>query len=118
MARLWLLPCILLGACSSQPAMNPRDAADANDTGGRLVPNGQGERAVLGRLSTLPSGKPERIGDETVLVGAPYLAASGQTCRPLDLTGGPASSKRHRLACTDGRAWFFVPDVFGRSTLE
>lgn len=104
-------------ACAAQPQPNPRDVADANDTGGRLAPSGEGERALLRQLPKLPSGAPQRVGAVSVLAEPPYQAASGQTCRALHLTQAKASD-RHRLACTDGKSWFFVPDVFGSNSAE
>ncbi len=106
-----------LSACSAQPQTSPRDVADANDTGGRLAPSSDGERALLLRLSKLPSSAPQRVGDATVVAEPAYQAASGQTCRALHLTQANAAA-RHRLACSDGKTWFFVPDVFGSNATE
>ncbi len=103
----------LLIACSSEPMTSPRDAADANDTGRRLAPNGQTERALLSALPSLPSGNERRIGDASVIAEPPYGAASSRTCRALHITQGPTRKTSHRLACTDGSGWFFVPDIFG-----
>jgi hypothetical protein len=107
-----LLATALLG-CSSSPRTNPRDAADANDTGRKLVPSSESERALLREVMTLPNGAPKRIGHDTVVADAAYQAASGRTCRALRVTSGPEQRAAQHLACTDGRAWFFVPDVFG-----
>ncbi len=106
-----------LTACAAQPQPSPRDVADANDTGGRLAPSGEADRALLRQLPKLPSGAPQRVGDATVVAEPAYQAASGQTCRALHVTHANASA-RHRLACTDGKTWFFVPDVFGSNALE
>lgn len=102
-------------ACAAQPQPSPRDVADANDTGGRLAPNGDAERTLLLQLAKLPSGTPRRVSDATVVAEPAYQAASGQTCRALHVTQGNASA-RHRLACSDGKSWFFVPDVFGSNS--
>jgi hypothetical protein len=69
---------------------------------------------VAERLPRLANGATLRVGDETVVGDAAYAAASGRTCRRLQLTqgSGPTSD---RLACSDGGAWFFVPDVFDTS---
>jgi hypothetical protein len=112
-----MLLVVSLSACAGQPPTSPRDEADANDTGRRLAPSGEGERALLGRLSKLPSDAPQRVGDATILAEPPYQAASGQTCRALHVTQGKAVA-RHRLACSDGVTWFFVPDVFGSNAAE
>ena len=105
----------LLNGCSSPPPVNARDAADANDLGRVLAAKNDDERALLKQLSSLPSGTPKRVGSEDVLAEAPYNAASGHTCRALHLTPLRTHTTNHRLACTNGRDWFFVPDVFGDS---
>lgn len=104
-------------ACSPRPETNPRDAADANDTGRQVAPAGESERAVLRQVPTLRSGTPQRIGDATVTAEAPYPAASGRTCRALLVTQASAAAK-HYLACSNGKTWFFVPDVFGGNPAE
>jgi hypothetical protein len=109
---LLLLLAVVLNACSGPPAASARDVADANDTGRTLSPQTANERQLLQQLSQLPNGKAQRIGDTNVIADAPYSAASGHTCRAVQLTGGPKRTADHRLACTDGHAWFFVPDVF------
>src|SRR5690242_18437720 len=105
-----------LSACSRQPETSPRDAADANDTGRMLAAQGESERALLSQLGTFPTGTARRVGDTSVVAEAPYAAASGRTCRALHISAPGAREQRHRLACSDGKAWFFVPDVFGRNT--
>ncbi len=110
--RLSILLLLLALACSSAPRLSARDVADANDTGRALAAKSDDERGVLGRLAVLPSGKHERVGGATVMAEAPYTAASGRTCRALRLTQAPTQAARRRLACSDGKAWFFVPDVF------
>ncbi len=108
-----MLLSVLPIACSSTPKTSARDAADANDTGRKLPPNSQSERTLLNELSSLPSGKERRIGNETVVAEPPYAAASSRTCRALHIAAGQPPGTSHRLACTDGARWFFVPDVFG-----
>lgn len=103
----------LLFACSSTPPASARDVADANDTGRLLVGKSASDRALLEQLSGLPSGTPQRVGSATVVAESPYAAASGRSCRALHLTAASTKSPINRLACSDGRSWFFVPDVFG-----
>ena len=107
----------LLGGCARRET-NARDAADANDAGRWLAASGEGERALLGRLSTLPSGTEQRMGDSVVVAEAPYDAASGRTCRALHVASPQTHVKSHRLACRKGNAWFFVPDVFGANSVQ
>jgi hypothetical protein len=103
----------LLVACSAQPPLSPRDAADASDTGGTLRANNENERTLLKEVSVLPSGSARHVGDATVVAEPAYVSASGRTCRALNVTPGQTGETSHRLACNDGQIWFFVPDVFG-----
>lgn len=103
----------LLGACSSAAPISARDAADANDTGATLLAKNEAERSLLTQVPTLPSQTARRLGQTVVVAEAPYTAASGRTCRALHLTSSSPKTDSHRLACNDGKAWFFVPDVFG-----
>jgi hypothetical protein len=104
----------LLAACAAPPQASPRDLADANDTGGTLKATSASEREILERLPRLANGAALRVGDGTVVGDAAYAAASGRTCRRVQLTQG-SGRKSDRLACSDGGAWFFVPDVFDPS---
>lgn len=108
-----LLPAALLIACAGEPKLSARDAADANDTGRVLTPTNENERRLLRELPALPSGKAQRVGDTNVVAEEPYASASGKSCRALQVTSGPTRPASHRLACTDGKVWFFVPDIFG-----
>lgn len=106
-----LLLSLALSACSSPRPINARDVADANDTGNAIPAGNASERNLLVEVSHMPTGTRQRVGELDVTAAAPYSAASGRTCRPLELaTGGKLD---RRLACTDGRDWFFVPKVFG-----
>lgn len=117
-SKLSLVALLLPLACSSGLQPGARDLADANDTGRSVDAKSHDERALLARLSTLPSGKPERVGTATIVAEPAYTAASGRTCRALQLTQGPGSVSRPRLACSKGDAWFFVPDVFESDTTQ
>lgn len=100
--------------CSPATVVSQRDVADANDTGRTLPAEDDADRALLRELTHLPSGSPRRFGSKSVVAEAPYTAASGRSCRTLHFTTttrAPVS----RLACNDGKNWFFVPDVFGAS---
>jgi hypothetical protein len=110
---LWLA----LVACSTTPPLSARDAADASDTGQWIVPKTPTERYLLQRLPSMPTGAPERVGELSVTADATYTAASGRTCRPLELSTIRTHAISHRLACTKGAAWFFVPDVFANSAI-
>lgn len=68
---------------------------------------------MLSALPTLPSGQPRRVAAATVVAEPAYTAASGRTCRAVQLSSATSTRTSHRLACTSGRDWFFVPDVFG-----
>jgi hypothetical protein len=110
------LPVLLLVACSSGPSASARDVADANDTGRTLAGKSESERALLSEAGTLPSGTQRRIRSTTVIADAPYSSASGRTCRVLHVSEVAAKRPAERLACSDGKSWFFVPDVFGSPT--
>lgn len=98
-------------ACSSQPALGQAEIRDANDVGSASPGKTEQERELLRKVASLPSGNPSRVGSTLVTAEAPYTAASGRTCRALHVGEGKQATER--LACNDGRAWFFVPDVFG-----
>lgn len=117
-AVFFMLLLTWLCACSRTPEVSARDAADANDTGRVLEAKGDSERAVLAQLGSFPSGAARRVGDITVSAEPPYPAASGRTCRSLHVSSGHAGARQDRLACTDGKSWFFVPDVFARGKAE
>lgn len=103
--------CVL--GCGSAPKPAPRDAADANDTGGTVPARNPNEQTILQQLDRLPAGVPRSFGNATVVADAAYTsAASGRTCRALRI-GQDKQAARQRLACTEGQAWFFVPDVLG-----
>lgn len=111
--RSWIVAVVAgVAACAAAPQPSAREVADANDTGQALTAKSEQERAVLREAASLPSGVARRISGTNVLAEAPYVAASGRTCRALQLSEH-ASQAIHRLACSDGKAWFFVPDVFG-----
>jgi hypothetical protein len=106
----------LLGACAADPPLNARDAADANDTGQTLGAKSESERNLLRQLATLPNSAAKLVGDTTVIAEAPYQSASGRTCRSLQLSRHQTTTLR--LACNDGKGWFFVPDVFAGGGAE
>jgi hypothetical protein len=72
----------------------------------------------MSQLSSLPSGAARRLGNLSVQADAPYHAASGRTCRALHLKPAQSKQEIRRVACTDGKTWFFVPDVFGNNPAE
>lgn len=100
-------------ACASARPPSDRDIADANDTGRTLTADTAAERELLRRLPQLRAGTPQSIGEDSVVAEPAYTAASGRTCRALWLTSGKAGNTSHRVACSNGSEWFFVPDVFG-----
>lgn len=112
-AGLFLLLLPGFGGCASEPALNARDAADASDTGRVLAPANDSERRLLEALPRLAEGREQRVAEAKVVAEAPYASASGKTCRAVHFLSGPRPSETHRLACSDGKSWFFVPDVLG-----
>jgi hypothetical protein len=117
LSRLGALALVLSGC--SRPVVEARAAADANDTGAKLGPRNELERAVLQALSSLPAGKPSKVGGAVVVAETAYTAASGRTCRSLNISSAASAGKTsHRLACVNGGSWFFAPDVFGSAGAE
>lgn len=108
-------------SCGGQPAISPRDVADANDTGRHLPAKNESEKTILRQVGELPTGVQRSIGDSTVVADAVYSAAvNGRKCRSLRI-GPKLAAKdaptRQRVACTEGEGWFFVPDVLGTDTV-
>lgn len=104
-----------LGGCAARPVISARDLADANDTGSTLKGRTEDERAVLAQLPRLPAGMPQTVRGTRVVADEPYEAASGRRCRALRLQER-TQGEIERLACTNGKEWFFVPNVFGPSS--
>ena len=121
----WRAACALLTvavavACGpAQPPPNDPAVLDANDRGSTVAPTSDAERQLLAQLGKLPAGKKTQIGALTVVAHKPYYAASGRTCRSVDVTSA-ANPKQNgaRLACTNGSEWFFVPNVFVAPTAD
>ena len=113
--RHWSSLALLLLPLACSPVRQPtaRDVADANDTGRTVPAVNATERQVLDKVAALPSGVATHVGDATVSAEAPYAAASARSCRALHITLSASQQPLHRLACSDGGAWFFVPDIFG-----
>lgn len=108
---------LLLAAagCASQSQGEPRDVADANDTGRSLPAPTRLEQDVLRALPSLESGQARPVGNALVVAEPIYTAASGRTCRALSI--GVGGKNVARLACHSGGTWYFVPDVFGHAEL-
>jgi hypothetical protein len=104
---------LFVAACSAGPVVNQRDIADANDVGGTLAAQTPLERDLLQQVASLKTATAQRIGDSMVIADSPYQAASGRRCRSIHVTAAGAGAAVQRLACTNGNAWVFVPDVFG-----
>jgi len=115
-----LLTVATAAACGgAQPPPNDPAVLDANDRGSTVAPTSDAERQLLAQLGDLPTGKKQKIGSLTVVAQKPYYAASGRTCRNLDVTNATHPKQTGpRLACTDGSEWFFVPNVFVAPTAE
>jgi hypothetical protein len=108
-----ILLATLAVACGGGHRSRAQDVTDANDTG-RVIPAGTPtERAILAQLGQLPPGSRRALGDGSVVAEPAYHAASGRLCRALQMTEPGQRKVRQRLACSDGRQWFFVPDVLG-----
>lgn len=91
-------------AVSSQPGA-------PGDEGGVVEPENEAQRRVLKELDALPAGRPRRVGSVTVVAEPPYFAGSGRTCRGLTFTSAGGRQSARLLACKEGRAWVYVPNV-------
>lgn len=76
-----------------------------------MLPANESEKRLLAELPMMAPSSLQRIGEQAVIVDAPYTAASGRTCRTVHVTQG-VRRESTRLACSDGTRWFFVPEVF------
>ena len=115
-----LLVVVAAVACGgAQPPPNDPAVLDANDRGSTVAPTSDAERQLLAQLGDLPAGKKQQIGSLTVVANKPYHAASGRTCRSVDVTSATSKGATGaRLACTEGGEWFFVPNVFVAPTAD
>ena len=102
-----LLLSAIASGCGSSP---PREADIFHDPALRPgVVEAQGaEREMLARLGSIPDETQVEAAGTTLVVEAPYAAASGRRCRGLRAVSG------RRIACeTSDGEWVFVPDVSG-----
>jgi hypothetical protein len=107
----WLVGGAVVACGSASPMPTPQEAKDAHDTGTRLGASSPMEESVLAALESMPANQPRQFGDVSVTGRAPYHAASGRRCRSV-LFARSGDAAPDRVACTDGKAWFFVPNVF------
>lgn len=117
-ARAWalgmmsLLGCLMSVACAGERHFSRPPTAMAAG-GGTAEPASPAEAKVLEQLDAVAPGQPKAVGDLTVVADAPYHAASGKKCRQVTMTTKRSPKvSRTRLACNDGGAWQFVPNVF------
>ena len=102
------------GCGGSRNTYSPEHSAQYS--GSKVEPSSSDETALLEKLDSLASGSKARVGGLTVVADRPYFAASGRTCRRVVISSGGRGGDRSRLACKDGEAWFFAPDVFAPGT--
>jgi hypothetical protein len=107
-----LLAFFVMSCAGSQPAATSGAPASA---GGTIPPADSSEQEVLDRVGNLPPRAAVRVQGLTVFADYPYTAASGRTCRRLTLTR-TGRQPTDRMACSDGKSWFFVPSVFVTGT--
>jgi hypothetical protein len=109
---LWLAA-LWLACCSTrQPPRPVHPGLDGSDERGVVSPATDTERAVLERLGSLAPGQREQVRGVAVVAEPAYAAASGRSCRRLALGPSGGNASEARLACSEGKGWFFVPNVF------
>jgi hypothetical protein len=108
---LWPLPLALALMSCSGSAPPPETAAAPARAGGTIPPANSAEKEILLRIDQMPARAAVRVQGLTVIADYPYVAASGRTCRRITQTSSSGASAE-RLACSDGRTWFYVPTVF------
>lgn len=115
--RLWtasslVLVSALAGACGAgAPPAESEIWHAANLRPGVELATSPGEELLLARLASLPADESVRLEGEVFRAGAPYVAASGRTCRRVFIETDAAP--RERLACDDSEGrWVFVPNPF------
>ena len=106
---LALLAPATLYACGSTHTPGDRSYA-ASVAPGTRAPTGDLEKSILARLPSLTAGQSESIQGHQVTVGESYDAASGRTCKSIQVSG---PSQSQSLACLMPEGWAYVPQVMG-----
>jgi len=114
MLRFWvsllmLVSSFVLCCGGATPAGNAETFAP-----GLRQPANTDEMRILKLVASLDDGAVENFGDHLkIKVGMSYYAASGRTCRPLDIIGTNENKNFQRhLTCKDKNGkWCFVPAV-------
>jgi hypothetical protein len=111
--------CVVMLGCGSASQNLAADGPTPLLGSGKAEAASPAEAKVLAQLEGLPAAKAQKVDTLSVVADAPYVAASGKTCRRLTLTPlEPPKTSRTRLACKDvgqhdgASAWGFVPSVF------
>jgi hypothetical protein len=99
-----LIAAILIAGCGGA-------AAAPQNTGNKGEPGSKAEQLALGAVEGLAPGASSIVGDLELRAEPAYSSASGRLCRWLLLTPRGRGAARRRLACKDGAAWFYAPDV-------
>ncbi|WMC09210.1 hypothetical protein PU634_08705 [Oceanimonas pelagia] len=87
--------CLTLAGCASQ---------QENNTNSASTPLNQFlTSAVANATTTLPTSP--WGANAQVTAGAPYFAASGKTCRPLQVTQATGTSEQHIACQTQNGEW-------------
>ena len=101
---------LLTAACGSSPPAEADIYHDPALRPGRVAAEGA-DAQLLAQLDSLDAEGSLTAGGTTYQVAAPYEAASGRSCRPVE---GPTGA---RLACNDADdGWSFVPGVLPTAT--
>jgi hypothetical protein len=114
---------VLLGllwtGCASAPPTDAEIWHQSTLRPGVVPPGTHGERELLVRMPDVPVGQPVAFGSQVFTVDAPYVAASGRTCRPVTARSNEADGHvDFRLACEEPDGWAFVPDPFADASVQ
>lgn len=106
---------LLLGISACAPHEDSRSAADAHavEQSGRPEAHTKEEQSLLQAVAQLAEKSSFKKENLTIEAGQEYLAASGATCRRIQISGS-SENDGARVACRDDAGWFFARAIHGR----
>ena len=81
------------------------------------IPGNPEESRILSEIASMKSGEKGAVDGTVFVIGEAYSSASGLNCKSVVINDGTTGTGNvGRVACDDGRAWFFVKNVFEADT--